>query len=522
MKFNRLFQMAFILTGLLVYISCRKADSPLQDQPPFSKTSEDRFFNSHRSTDPTEKALVDFIKRRNAKDYFVEQTIKQIGYPRWDKALSFKKPATKSAERENAEDSVSISYIPFVRDSQHYVNALLIIKTQQTDTAFYYFCDWQYKSKVHGLPSIDTTAERYAIFFMILDNRTFGHTGFNITDTSLFPAAVPRAGGGKRLEFVNISSSGAARNNLWEYHEICVDFYVCGDPDWCARHGGCDYLNCVAGAGEPGHCYLVTSICDGWWEETGGSGGGTGGTGGTGGSGGGSGGGNTPPNCGGPITNSKGMILEGCQPGWNPGGGGGTPPPPPPDPIDSLLARYSRAIKDTAVYIYDNLSQPFNIEYAFTGTLQNGQIVPIEIRTNNDSIQVIPKVMIGRTILLFTWHSHVSRSINIAERGSFSPADIDMLRNVRCLTQGFVSFADCRDKRYALVVTDAVKATIFFNSNDVDAIDKNWVTNNMTGTVQEIDERRVKNVIGSTSVNGVSFYVSNDTPNFQTWTLLNQ
>ena len=235
-------------------------------EKPKSAVNESRFFSGHRSSDPFEKALVDFIKRKNDKEHFVEKTVNQIGYPRWDKALSFKNPASQRIGRGNTGDSVSISYIPFVRDSQNYVNALLIIKTQQNDTTFYYLCDWQYQNKVHGSPAIDTTAERYAVFFMILDNRTLGHSEFNITDSTLFPAAVPRPGGNRKLGFVNISTPAAGRSSLMVYHQICVDFYVCGDPngEYGTCTNGCDYLNCPAAYGQPGHCYFVSSICDGW------------------------------------------------------------------------------------------------------------------------------------------------------------------------------------------------------------------------------------------------------------------
>lgn len=67
MKFNRLLLMGFMLAGLLAYISCRKADSSPQNQPPETKTLEYRFFNSHRSADQKEKALVEFVKRKMIK-----------------------------------------------------------------------------------------------------------------------------------------------------------------------------------------------------------------------------------------------------------------------------------------------------------------------------------------------------------------------------------------------------------------------------------------------------------------------
>lgn len=444
-------------TAMLTYISCRKTDQPAATVSQKTNSAE-KFFNAHRTNDPTEKVLVEFIKRRNDTAHFVEKTVTQIGYPRWDKAISFRKPARKNAGRGNNRDSANIFYVPFVRDSQHFVNASLIIKTQQGDTDFYYICDWQYKNKVHGPPAIDTTAERYALFFMLLDNRTFGHTEFNITDTSLFPAAVPRAGGGKKLGFVNISNSAAGGNNLWEYHELCVDFYVCGDPDWCARHGGCDYLNCVAGAGEPGHCYLVTSICDGWWEETGGGGGGTGGTGGTGGSGGGgSGGGPVPPNCGGPITDSKGMILEGCQPGWNPGGGSNPPPLP---PNDSTIAKNLKRLMQKANNIPDSLhtvAQQDGNERTFSFLRGRGDTTVMYIRTGTSHTS--SPTLTSNTFAILHTHLEDDLTAIFYKNESFDGPDMYKLyKNVA--VDGYpieVSILTTRDYYYAAVITDPIK-----------------------------------------------------------------
>ncbi len=311
--------LGFVITTLSE--SCRKVDRFPEESSSISvKDKEQKFFNNHRSADVKEKALVDFIKRKNDSHPFIEKAVERIGYPYWDKTLSFTKASTKKSGRENLETTETIYYIPFVRDSQNYVNASLIIKALPGDTTFYFVRDWQYQNRVHGSPTIDTTAERYAVFFMILDNRTFGHTEFNLIDSNLFAQAAPRPNGERKLGFVNISTPSAGRNSLMEYQEICVDFYVCGDPDWCAEHGGCDYLNCASAPGTPGYCYLVTSVCDGWWEETGGGGGGTGGSGETGGGSGGgsgSGGGDTIPDCPTGIGRTS-QVVDTCGPGWIP------------------------------------------------------------------------------------------------------------------------------------------------------------------------------------------------------------
>ncbi len=62
MKLHRLLIPGLILVGLLVYTSCRKIDR--QADQPVNVNPESRFFKSHRSSDPLEEALVNFIKKR--------------------------------------------------------------------------------------------------------------------------------------------------------------------------------------------------------------------------------------------------------------------------------------------------------------------------------------------------------------------------------------------------------------------------------------------------------------------------
>lgn len=56
--------------------------------------------------------------------------------------------------------------------------------------------------------------------------------------------------------------------------------------------------------------------------------------------------------------------------------------------------------------------------------------------------------------------------------------------------------------------------------SDLWHINENYTTTG-GGNMQEVDERCVKNIIGSAAANGISFYVSTNSPGFSTWTLLN-
>ena len=338
---------AIVIT--LGYVSCRKLD--LQGVTIADKTftpAENKFFNSHRSADPVEKTIVAFLIKENSKKHFVEKTVDQIGYPRWDKIVKRSKTtataagiSVMSADGNTSANTSDVYYIPFARDSQNYVNASMVIKASPTDTSINYLCDWQYSSKVHGSANVDTTAESYALFFMRLDNHTFGHTLYDLTDLSLFPKSLPRAGK-KRLGFASNSNQPIlGQSNRLASVEVCYDIYVCGAPDSYECAKGCDYLNCAAKEGEWGYCYRVATICSGGADGGNGSDGSIdiGLSGGTGGSSGGGGTGSTPPSpCDGTTAPPQLVALSVNQsssavstfqaqpcnsnPGWTPAGGG--------------------------------------------------------------------------------------------------------------------------------------------------------------------------------------------------------
>ena len=304
------------------------------------------------------------------------------------------------------------------------------------------------------------------------------------------------------------------------YVEICVDFYVCGDPNgsiYGVCSNGCDYLNCAAGVGQPGHCYLVSSICDGWWEETGGGGGGGGGTGGgTGGSGGGGGtGGSTPPDCGegGPTS---GRNYNPCGGGWTPipiddepGGGGSTPP----EPIDSMLARYSRAIKPRTDSLLAK-SLLHNWEHSMI-IVKNGDSIYLKNeKTSQDSLSTeVDFTLSPNEIILGYIHCHSSSSSNVNDRSAPSGSDVKYLRE-RMVTN-FVQMTECGNAGYALVIEDPIKAKTFLDSLTRYDLDDQLTTSatNVSGWFsnwQNATQVALINLLGSAASHGIGFYKSTD------------
>ncbi len=304
MKFHQPIIPFILLIGLMVYISCRKIDR--QPESPAVITNE-KFFNSNRSSDPFESILVNFIKRENDKQHFVDRTIKQIGYPYWNKAI---KKNARSRHGRSASDSAIVIYIPFARESEDRVNASMVVHIEPGDTTFSYLCDWQYSSLYNTTTSISDTAEQYAAFFMMLDKTVFGHQKFNITDSSLFKINNHRA------YYVTLSGSSATTgNDLLTPITVCEDVTVyffdeCPYPNSQECSNGCDY--CILCMDHFSYDYC--------WEEyvDDGSGGGNPGPG----NGGGGGGGGTPPQCPGGTARTE-QTTDPCLPGWEPDSGGG-------------------------------------------------------------------------------------------------------------------------------------------------------------------------------------------------------
>jgi hypothetical protein len=204
------------ITFLLIHLSCRKSDQQTQETVK-SSLEEDRFFNAHRNGDRIENALIAFLKRNNAKEHFVEKTISRVGFPHWDKVMI--KTKRQPGGRGSSGADATVYYIPFVRDSQNYVNASMAIRVSESDTTFSYLCDWQYSRMQNSPTEVKDSAEYYAIFFMQLDKLVFGRDRFKIVDPNLF------RNGNHRALYVTLSDSANAggRSNLVE---VCQDVIV--------------------------------------------------------------------------------------------------------------------------------------------------------------------------------------------------------------------------------------------------------------------------------------------------------
>lgn len=312
MKYFKIQQVPiFLLISIFYFVSCKKVKYSQEPQQDYSFI-EKRFFTASGSSNLIEKSLINFLKEENSKNKFVEKVVSQIGYPRWDKIITTGKPAM-GTNRGNSDSSQIIYYLPFVRDSQNYVNSAMVIFAGNSDTTFGYKCDWQYHEFLNSDLYEADSAENYAVFFMSLNNRVFGHKKFEIIDTSLF-----YNGGNKPLyitldSVVNSSKSNTviAVDHCWQ---VTVTYQVSCNPSRSVSDFNKTNISFVCYS-QTYHTYCWTEYIN--TDEDGGTGSSTGGGGNNG----------VPPECNNGITPLKATTQTlPCGTGWIPGTGTDTDP----------------------------------------------------------------------------------------------------------------------------------------------------------------------------------------------------
>ena len=443
-NYSNLFAILFLI---VLFQSCKKSDQVASPEKELSSL-ERKFFFTNRTGDLTEGKLVDFLIKQNRSKSFVEKTTKIIGFPRWEKMITIKGKSEISGR--GALDSLLTTYlVPFVRDSQNYVNASLIISVYTNDTTFAYRSDWEYRYKTHGSPIVDSTAEAHAVFFMFLDNKTFGYTEFNITDTSLFPTTHVANGGLKKLKILSTPSSLSGRGNSEVVSVTCFDYTVCQSISSGNRTTSMPAPICNTYT----YCYSIWSTSDNGSISGGTGGGSSGGSGGTGNPGGGS-----PSPCPGTTSYQRGQTATyGCETGWS---GIGTPPADPCLTAQPAINFLNTLLQDASVNnaIASIHAQNPAIEHSITlGRDANGNITTSSITPGGPSSGTVNTNWPGGFADL---HNHPSN--NEPSEGDLHEI-IGLSRsrpgwNTRIVT-------NVNGETYALVVADTTAAKAFRNNN---------------------------------------------------------
>lgn len=418
----RLFYSFMVVFAMAIFFSCTKTDDALRPTAEATTAeTEQRFFTQHRSNDPVENALVNYIKQQNNQLHFVEKTVRQIGYPRWNKAIAIKSKSPGISGRETSGgDSSTLYYIPFVRDSQNYVNASMVIAASATDTSFGYYCDWQYR-QLNNAPELQVDeAEQLAFFFMRLDNAVFGHKRFSIIDTTLFNKDDTIA---VSVQLDTIPPNVNELFSVFSCQNVLITYQV---PCNLRQAGASTVVSRTRGPACYSTVWLYLCFYEG--DNIPGGGGGGGGTG--------SGGGGTPPDCDEPQ--GRGIAGRGnlpCEeePGWEPEI---LPIEDPYDPCEVLKAKNNdTAYTNKLNYLKTKTNLTEETGFGETKTGVFSALVPGQSTSETDNLIV----RIDSTTRGFS-HTHLNNYEEQVNQGAyaqqtryrtpirmFSPADVDQL-----------------------------------------------------------------------------------------------
>jgi hypothetical protein len=181
---------AFALLICLVCTSCRRTDYQHFSSASSLDAIRARFFSS-LSQDVRVNAIKQKIFREEQTSSFVQGYSRGAGFPHWDKALVA--GGQHAALRgESGGSDYTVIYIPFTKDSNNVIGAILMAVVTPRDTLFKTMYRWQYNQLPHKTASSSgPTAEQMALFFMGFEHQAFGHAWFHIADTSLFHFEFP-------------------------------------------------------------------------------------------------------------------------------------------------------------------------------------------------------------------------------------------------------------------------------------------------------------------------------------------
>lgn len=170
---------------MLTLSNCKKEGRPFEvkRERPAVNARSSRFFSDHLPVGPLASAIREFVVKEDQLYHFSEEYARKIGIPRWDKVISVYSEKKTGISHENGPYDSTVSYIPFVKDSQFQVNACLVIKTINNDTSFRMLYQKEYDD--FG----PDKARSIFHLFASMENHVFGTKKFSITDERLLTNA---------------------------------------------------------------------------------------------------------------------------------------------------------------------------------------------------------------------------------------------------------------------------------------------------------------------------------------------
>jgi hypothetical protein len=182
---NSKFKLFLLLVcGVLFYAGCRKLDRVEEPKSsPKPQTVTERFFTIPVTTNPLVKTIAQSILKKNETVKFVEDLVKRIGYPRWDKAMI----ASSSGVRiESTSDSSTLLYIPFAIPDSNTTAAVLAVGLSPADTIYNLLYPQSYQQ--YGFDTLAPGWDARNVFhlFSEFEYNLFNRTNFIITDGRIF------------------------------------------------------------------------------------------------------------------------------------------------------------------------------------------------------------------------------------------------------------------------------------------------------------------------------------------------
>lgn len=483
----------FSLIVCSILFSCKKIDITNTDTQP--QNFAEKFFATKKIPSKEVAEVIANLKVENERTGFVNKLPANCGLPVWDKLVLPKQNNPSESFGEDGSITTDNVLVPLTVNGYNISSVITGVRISDTSYQLKWYTINDLYNLCHAKNKNIRQAESLLSMFLYMEGSVFDKVDFYNIPKDLFPS------------IAGVSQSDSTKHIKLKHKEISVEtnqqtqsliYWSCSyiPSGVCNCAGVCDWNNpCPT-------MYCTATFCVPIEENPcptcgggGGTGGGTGGTGGgeTGGGGGG-GGGNPCPFSGGAWYNLA--PIEGEDDPCGP-----PPPPPPPPPqtpceiahamakkmdsvyarcnVDSVLATIpnlnTQPLEKGWAMVKKKITNPFNpadftFGNYFNGAIQTGTDSSLDIIQTLGSFQYVASFI----------HTHPPSGY-----AAQSAKDIYILlenKMEEVYLDGNMVAAYNGDK-YAITITDPVKATAFYQTKNIFLSGRKWNENSTIGKV---------------------------------------
>jgi hypothetical protein len=483
-----------------ILFSCKKIDTSAPNQK--DSNFAENFFTTKTTPSKEVADLIEKLKQENNRNGFVSKLPSNCGLPLWDKLVFPKKAETQSFGEDGSINTDNV-FIPLTVNG--YCISTIITGEKINDTS--YQLKWYTATDLYNLCYAKDKnikkAESLLSLFLYIESSIFNRTDFYRIPKDLFPtiAGISLTDSTKQIKIkhkeISVSTNEQTQSLIYTY---C--FYIPSGE--CNCNGPCDWDDpCPTMYCSEIFCINIEESPCPTCGGGGGSGGGTGGGGTGGGEGGGGGGGNPCP-----LNGWSWYSFVPEEGGEDPCG---PPPPPPPVPqtpceiahamakkLDSL---YTKCNVDSVLASIPNLAtepkekgwamvkkkftNPYNPTIITFGNYFNGAM-----QTGTDSsLEIIQTLGYLQYVACFI-HTHPPSGYAAQSAKDIYQLLEDKMAGV--YLDGDMVAAYNGDK-YAITITDSVKAAVFYQTKNIFLSGRKWNENSPIGKVFKIAKKDFEN-----------------------------